>query len=70
MLILQRKANEAILIGDEVRVIVLKSDSGGVRLGIEAPEQMTILREEIVEQIAEENRLANEAAGSVIEPQD
>lgn len=70
MLILQRKAHEAILIGDDVRVVVLKSDSGGVRLGIEAPDHLTILREEIVEQIAEENRVANEAAGSVMESKD
>ena len=62
MLILQRKTNEAILIGDDIRVVVLKTDSGGARLGIEAPSHMTILREEIVEQVAEENRLASEAA--------
>lgn len=59
MLILSRKAGDAILIGDGIRIVVLESDRRGVRIGIEAPADVTILREEIVEQIAEENRRAN-----------
>ena len=63
MLILSRKAGEAILVGDGIRIVVLTSDRGGVRIGIEAPADVTILREEIVEQIAEENRRANATQG-------
>ena len=59
MLILSRKPGDAILIGDGIRIVVVSSDRRGVRLGIEAPSDVTILREEIVEQIAEENRRAN-----------
>ena len=59
MLILSRKAGDAIIIGDGIRVVVLAVDRRGVRLGIEAPAEVSILREEIVEQIAEENRRAN-----------
>lgn len=63
MLILSRKAGEAILVGDGIRIVVLTSDRGGVRIGIEAPADVTILREEILEQIAEENRRANATPG-------
>ena len=59
MLILSRKPGDAILIGDGIRIVVVSNDRRGVRLGIEAPSDVTILREEIVEQIAEENRRAN-----------
>ena len=59
MLILSRKPGDAILIGDGIRIVVVSSDRRGVRIGIEAPSDVTILREEIVEQIAEENRRAN-----------
>jgi carbon storage regulator len=63
MLILGRKPGDSILIGDGIRVVVLACDRGGVRLGIEAPSDVTILRGEIVNDIAEENRRAG-AGGS------
>ena len=62
MLILQRKANEAVLIGGDIRVVVLKTENGGTRLGIEAPEHVSILREEILEQVTAENLRASEVA--------
>lgn len=61
MLILSRKPGDAILVGDGIRIVVVSADRGGVRLGIEAPADVTILREEIVQQIVEENRRANSA---------
>ena len=62
MLILQRREQQALLIGDDVRVVVLKTDGGGVRLGIEAPAEVTILREEIVDQVRAENLIASASA--------
>ena len=62
MLILQRKRNEAILIGEDIRVVVLHSDGGGTRLGIEAPTDIAILREEIFDQVREENLRASRLA--------
>ena len=62
MLILNRRPGSAILIDGGIRIVVLSVDSSGVRLGIEAPEGITILREEIVTAVAEENRRANAAA--------
>lgn len=58
MLILSRRPGDAIVIGEGIRVIVLACDRNGVRLGIEAPADVSILREEIVRQIAEENQRA------------
>lgn len=47
MLVLSRKQNEAIVIDGNIRVTVLGNRGGLVRLGIEAPEQVIILREEL-----------------------
>jgi len=63
MLILGRRAGDSILIGDGIRVVVLAVDRKGVRLGIEAPSDVTILRGEIVTDIAAENQRAG-AAGA------
>ena len=49
MLVLSRKVGERILIGDQVAVTIVRVTGGGVRLGIEAPADMTVLRAEIVE---------------------
>ena len=58
MLILSRRTDEAVLIGDDIRLIVLSTDGETVKLGIEAPSDIAILREEIVAAIASENRRA------------
>jgi carbon storage regulator len=63
MLILGRKAGDSILIGDGIRVVVLACDRKGVRLGIEAPSDVTILRGEIVTDVTAENQRAS-AAGA------
>jgi len=63
MLILSRKHGEAILIDGGIRIVVLGTDSGAVRLGIEAPSSIGIVREEVVERIAEENRRAGTQKG-------
>ena len=47
MLILQRKAGESLLIGEDVEVTVLSVDAGRVRLAIQAPKSVPILRSEL-----------------------
>ena len=64
MLILGRKAGDAILIGDGIRIVVLACDRKGVRLGIDAPSDVTILREEIVTDVAAENQRAGNAGAA------
>ena len=56
MLILARRAGEAVLLGPDVRISVLEIDGRTVRLGIEAPGSVTILRAELADRLATENR--------------
>lgn len=59
MLILSRRPGDAILIDGGIRIVVLANDGGSVRLGIEAPDSVGIVREEIVVEITDENRRAS-----------
>jgi carbon storage regulator len=47
MLVLSRKVGEKILIGDEIVVTVVRVAQGVVRIGVDAPERLPIVREEI-----------------------
>lgn len=58
MLVLARKVGEAIAIGDGITVRVLEAKGGQVKLGVEAPHDVTVHREEIYLRILEENRRA------------
>ena len=60
MLILTRKIDESIVINDNIIVKVISIDKGIVKLGIEAPKELTILRSELLEAIMQENRKASE----------
>ncbi len=61
MLVLARKRNEAIQIGNEIVVKVIQCGRGTVRLGIEAPNDIRVLRAELTEKIAGSTRHANAA---------
>lgn len=63
MLILTRRAGEAILIEGGVRIVVLGTEGGGVRLGIEAPPSVGIVREEVIHRRAEEESGARDGEG-------
>ena len=58
MLILARKAGEAIAINDDIKVKVLEIKGGQVKLGVDAPNHVAVHREEIFLRILEENRRA------------
>ncbi|MFD5276382.1 carbon storage regulator CsrA [Pseudarthrobacter sp. NPDC058362] len=58
MLVLTRKVDEKILIGDDIVITVLESRGDVVRIGIEAPRGITIQREEVVRAITEANLAA------------
>ena len=55
MLVLTRKIDEAIMLGDNVKVTVLGIDGDHVRLGIEAPKSLRIFRMELLEQTKDVN---------------
>jgi len=59
MLILSRKIDEAIHIGDTIKVTILSTEKGVVKLGIDAPDSFTILRDELYEQISTSNKEAS-----------
>lgn len=56
MLILTRRLNETVMIGDEVTVTVLGVKGGQVRLGINAPKDVAVHREEVYERIKHEQQ--------------
>ena len=47
MLVLSRKVGERIWIGEDISITVVRITGGGVRLGIEAPSEMPVVREEL-----------------------
>jgi len=51
MLVLSRKLNQSIMVGDDVRVVVVAVDRDQVKLGIEAPREVPVHRTEIYEEI-------------------
>jgi carbon storage regulator len=57
MLVIRRRAGEALLIGDDVEIEILEVTHTQVKLGIRAPKQVTILRKEI-QLTSEQNRAA------------
>ena len=54
MLILTRRSGEAVIVGDNVRIAVLDIRGNQVRLGVEAPREVTVHREEVYRRIVEE----------------
>jgi len=59
MLVLTRKKNESIIIGDNVEIVVAGIEDGKVKLGIKAPKDIDIHRKEVYENIQYENREAS-----------
>lgn len=47
MLVLSRKVGQRILIGDNISVTVVRVGQGGVRIGVEAPDDLEVVREEL-----------------------
>ncbi len=58
MLVLSRKLNQAIMIGDNVRIVVVSVDRDQVKLGIDAPREIPVHRSEVFEEIQRANRQA------------
>lgn len=67
MLILTRKVEEKIRIGDGIEIKVLEIRNNYVKLGITAPPDTSILRDEVYARIQEQNKLAADAPANIQE---
>jgi carbon storage regulator len=58
MLVLTRKYNQSIMIGNNIEIVVVEVKGDQVKLGIKAPRTISVHRSEVYEEIQRENRLA------------
>jgi carbon storage regulator len=58
MLVLSRKLNQSIVIGDDVHIVVVSIDRDTVKLGIQAPREIPVHRAEVFDEIRRVNRAA------------
>ena len=56
MLVIGREAGEIIMIGDDIRIMVLQAHDGVVRIGVEAPREVAVHRSEVYKRIKEEEQ--------------
>ncbi|WP_082233355.1 carbon storage regulator CsrA [Halobacillus massiliensis] len=67
MLVLNRKEGESVRIGDDILLKVVSVEGGQVKLGIQAPKDIDIHRQEIYEAIQRENAEAADFKGNLLE---
>ncbi len=58
MLIITRKKGQSLMIGDDIEITISKIEDGSVKIGINAPKNVTILRKELYEEVEKENKEA------------
>ena len=58
MLVLTRKSGQGVVIGDDIRISIVSIDGDRVRVGIEAPKEISVHREEVYLEIKRENQQA------------
>ena len=68
MLVLTRKAGESIVIGNQVRIAILEVQGRQIRLGVEAPGDMSVHRGEVYERIKQENQMASQGGEAELRP--
>ncbi|PHR59530.1 MAG: carbon storage regulator [Arcobacter sp.] len=70
MLILSRKLEEAIWLGDNIKIKIMGIEKGAVKLGIEAPSDVTILRQELKDAVADVNKKSSSTSEQLGDLQD
>ncbi|MGY0375120.1 carbon storage regulator CsrA [Clostridium sp. JNZ J1-5] len=56
MLVIKRKEGEGLILGDDIEIKVVSIENGSVKIAIEAPKSITILRKELYNEIQEQNK--------------
>lgn len=56
MLVLSRNESQSIIIGDNITITIFAADRGQVRIGIDAPKEVSIVREELLKSPKRDNR--------------
>lgn len=67
MLVLSRKKDESIMIGDQIELKILSVDGDQVKIGIVAPKNIKVYRTEVYESIQQQNKEALNVSKSLIE---
>ncbi|MBZ9688100.1 carbon storage regulator CsrA [Clostridium estertheticum] len=58
MLVIGRKKGESLLIGEDVEITIVKIENGSVKIAINAPREISILRSELYKEVTDENQRA------------
>ena len=58
MLVIGRKKGESLLIGEDVEITIVKIENGSVKIAINAPKEVGILRKELYKEVTDENHNA------------
>lgn len=67
MLVLARKVGEKIILNDNIEIIVLDANPNSVRIGINAPQNVTVYREELYKEIKSANKTSNDVSADSID---
>jgi len=67
MLVLTRKSNQSVMIGDDIEVTVLSIIGEKVRIGIQAPREIPVFRKEVYLEIQQQNVAARASAGAEVD---
>jgi len=67
VLVLARRSNQSIMIGDDIEIVIVDIKGDQVKIGVKAPKSVSVHRAEVYKEIQEENR---KAAGANIKPEE
>jgi carbon storage regulator len=65
MLILSRKVDEKVIIGDDIKISIIEIRGDQVRIGIDAPKKLKVFRQEVYDAIKAENKAASKSASVI-----
>ena len=61
MLVLKRKAGESIIVADNIEIKIIEVEEGRIKIGIDAPKEVSIIRKEVLDETKSENKTASES---------